>query len=323
MTIKCVYAIFSHVNPAQVLRLVAALRALSPQAHIVVHHDPAHEALDPARVRQAGGVLIPDPVPGEWGDWSQVLQHLHVMRWCVGNLEFDWFITLTGQSYPIGRLDELERFLASSPADAYLINFDAYDPAVWPRGEAAKRYHYRYFKLPKFRYWHRVPAIVRDRIPAAIRAFNRIQPVLRLFPYPKGLPTRLGILCPRRPFNGTDMKLGGGNQNTNYRRSAIEAILDHVDSHPAYCAYFRRTALPDEAFFATILRNSPALHIVDDSLRYIYWPGGHSASGGVMDLRHLPELEASSAYFALKFDQNASPELLDHIDHKLGLRPAD
>lgn len=322
MTIKCVYAIFSHVNPEQVLRLVSALRNLSPKAHIVVHHDPAHIGPDPAEVLRAGGTLVPNPIRGEWGDWSIVLQHLYVMRWCVSNLEFDWFITLTGQSYPIRRLEELEKFLASSQAEAYLTNFDAYDPAVWPDGEAAKRYHYRYFKLPKFRYWHRLPTIVRNGVPPAIRAFNRVQTLLKVFLYPRSLPTRLGILYPRRPFDAAGLKLGGGNLNANYRRTAVVKILEYVDSHPAYVAYFSRTALPDEAFFATILRNSPSLHIENDSLRYIYWPDLHSASGGVMGLSHLPELEASSAYFALKFDQNVCPKLLDYIDHKLSLPTA-
>ena len=36
-------------------------------------------------------------------------------------------------------------------------------------------------------------------------------------------------------------------------------------------------------------------------------------------LENLPEIENSSAYFALKFDQNACPELLDCIDRRLGL----
>ena len=317
----CVYAIYSHLNPAQVVRLVTTLRALSPRAHIVVHHDPSHTRISPDAITAAGAVLIPDPVRAEWGDFSQVRQHLRVMRWCVENLDFEWLVTLTGQTYPVKHLAGFEAFLAASPYDASLINFDAYDPQVWPKEEAERRYHYHYVKLPRFRYWHRVPSVIRNTVPKAIRIFNASQSVLRLFTYPKSLPTRLGIRTVKRPFGPNSMQLTGSNQNTNFSHETILTILEYVDTHPEYVKYFRRTALPDEAFFATILRNNPDLRLANDCLRHIYWPGGHSASGGVMDLQHLPALEASSAYFALKFDQDVCPELLDHLDTRLGLRP--
>ncbi len=317
----CVYAIYSHINPAQVVRLVSTLRALSPRAHIVVHHDPSHTRISPDAITAAGAVLIPDPVKAEWGDFSQVQQHLHVMRWCVENLDFKWLVTLTGQTYPVKHLAGFEAFLAASPYDAYLINFDAYNPQVWPKGEAERRYHYHYVKLPRFRYWHRLPPAIRDTVPRAIQLFNKSQGLLKLFTYPKSLPTRLGYRTVKRPFGPNGMQLTGANQNTNFSRETILAILEYVDNHPEYVKYFSRTALPDEAFFATILRNNPDLRLANDCLRHIYWPGGHSASVGVMDLQHLPALEASSAYFALKFDQDVCPELLDHIDTRLGLRP--
>jgi len=318
----CVYAIFSHTNPAQVLRLVRTLRAMSPQAAIVVHHDPTHTSLPRDWVEGAGGISIPNPIAAEWGDFSQVAQHLHTMRWCAVNLDFDWFITLTGQSYPIKPLDEFESFLRASAYDAYVNYFDAYDPAIWPPGEARRRYHYHYVRLPKFRYWHRIPAPIRERVPMLVRAFNRAQSVFKLFTFPRGLPTRLGWRTFRRPFNSKGPTLIAGNQNTNYRRAAVQYILNYVDTNPAYEAYFKHTALPDEAFFTTILVNATSFKIQNDNLRYINWPQGHAASGAVMNMAHWNALKSSPAFFALKFDSNHCPELLDHLDQELGLRPA-
>lgn len=48
-----------------------------------------------------------------------------------------------------------------------------------------------------------------------------------------------------------------------------------------------------------------------------HWPATNAASGGVMDMQHWPELIDSPAYFALKFDQNTCPELLDRLDERL------
>lgn len=319
MTKPVVYAIFSHINPRQVIRLVRTLRALSPHAHIVVHHDPGYPPLAAEQVEEAGGRLIPDPVAGEWGDFSQVLQHLYVMRWCRDHLDFEWFITLTGQTYPIKALADFESTLARAPYDAFVEHFDAYDPAVWPSGEAARRYHYRFIQLPKFRYWHRLPTVVRERVPGLIRAFNAAQALVRIFTYPKGLRTRLGLLTIRRPFGNERLQLVGANQNTNYRRKAIEFLLSYVDANLGYSAYFRRTALPDETFFATVLCSHQALRVANDNLRHIHWAGPQSATGGVLTVRELSDLETSPAWFALKFDQDTDPEILDILDLRLGL----
>jgi hypothetical protein len=318
----CVYAIFSHTAPAQVIRLVRTLRAMSPEAVIVVHHDPTHTELTQDSVERAGGIMIPDPVAAEWGDFSQVAQHLHTMRWCAANLNFDWFITLTGQSYPIKPLKEFESFLRASPYDAYVTHFDAYDPAIWPRGEASRRYHYHHVRLPKFRYWHRIPGAIRERVPMLTRWFNRAQPLLKIFTFPRGLPTRLGWRTFRRPFGNRGPRLIAGNQNTNYRKTAVRYILDYVDANRSYTAYFKHSALPDEVFFTTILVNAPSFKILNDNLRYINWPKGHAASGAVMNMDHWDALLSSPAFFALKFDANHCPELLDHLDQELGLRPA-
>jgi hypothetical protein len=141
---RFVYAIYSHCNPEQVLRLVRTIRTLSPQSHIVVHHDPSISMLKAQDVSSAGGIAIPDPVLGAWGDYSQVKQHLHSMRWCLNNLQFEWYITLTGQTYPINLLQGFEKFLKNTPHDAYIYHFNSYDQNIWPNNEAVHRYHYRY-----------------------------------------------------------------------------------------------------------------------------------------------------------------------------------
>lgn len=159
----CVYAIFSHINPGQVIRLVRTLRALSPYTYIVVHHDPSYITLSSTTVKAAGGIMVPNPVQAEWGDFSLVSQHLHTMRWCTKNLDFESYITLTGQTYPIKPRRDFETYLSASQYDTCLIYFNAYDPTVWPQGEAARRYHSSYMKVSRFKYWHRVPKAILSR----------------------------------------------------------------------------------------------------------------------------------------------------------------
>lgn len=313
-----VYAIYSHGNPDQVLRLVRAMRALSPQSHVVVHHDPTNTPLTAQAVSSAGGIAIPNPVRGTWGDYSLVRQHLHTMRWCLDNLDFEWFITLTGQTYPIKPIYGFETQLANAKCDAFIGHFSAYDQSIWPNDEAIRRYHYRYIQLPKFRYWHKIHPALRTRIPKFIWTFNHIQPFLRLSPYPRNLATRLGLLQWHRPFS-REKPLVGSNLNSNYRRLAVEHILGHVESRPGYSHYFSRTVIPDEVFFSTILCNETKIRVINDCLRHIYWPNSNAASGGTMDMTHWQHLERSAAYFALKFDENTCPELMHRLDLKLNL----
>lgn len=314
---RFVYAIYSHLNPPQVLRLITTIRALSPHAHIVVHHDPSKSTLNSREVVSAGAIVIPDPIKAHWGDFSQVEQQLHTMRWCLANIDFDWYISVTGQSYPIKALAGLEELLATSKYDAYLAHFSAYDQDVWPSNEAVRRYHYRYIRLPRFPYWHRLPKKLNRLLPPVVASFNRAQPLFKLFPFPRSLPTRFGTLTFQRPF-GKKKPLVGANANVTFRRCVLEAALQFVAEHPRYTRYFARTALPDEVFFATIVCNESKFKIANDHLRHIYWPRQDAASVAIMDLSHWVDLERSPAYFALKFDEDTCPQLLDRLDTKLG-----
>jgi len=317
---RFVYAIYSHSNPEQVLRLIRAIRALSPLSHIVVHHDPSISRLKTQDVSNAGGIAIPNPVPGAWGDYALVRQHLHTMRWCMNHLEFEWYITLTGQTYPIKPLNGFEEFLSDTPNDAYISYFNAYDQNIWPNDEAVRRYHYRYIQLPRFLYWHKVPAKLRKQIPTLVRLFNRSQPLLKIFQFPKSLPTRLGRLQCQQPF-GRQMPLIGSNLNSNYRRHVVQHIIKYGDEHPEYTRYFSKTALPDEVFFSTIVCNDKNILVANDSLRHIFWPAPNAASVAVMDMTHWDQLQTSTAYFGLKFDQHTCPEILQELDRKLGIHP--
>lgn len=240
------------------------------------------------------------------------------MRCCLNNLEFEWYVTLTGQTYPIKPLQGFEEFLQTARYDAYVYHFNAYDQNIWPNDEAVRRYHYRYIQLPRFRYWHKVPARLRALVSSMARLSNRSQPLLKLFPYPKSLPTRLGAWQRHRPF-GSRMPLIGSNRNTNYQHRVLQHIVEYLDRHPEYARCFSKTALPDEAFFSTIVCNDQTIRVANDCLRHIFWPDSNSASVGVMDMTHWNNLVASDAYFALKFDKNICPVLLQQLDRKLDI----
>ena len=91
MTPRVAYLVMSYLGPVE--RLVATLRAGSPDALVAVHHDP--------RVRPLGEVdaLRIAPRPIAWGHGSQLLAVLHALRTIRDRA--DWFVLLSGQDYPV------------------------------------------------------------------------------------------------------------------------------------------------------------------------------------------------------------------------------
>jgi hypothetical protein len=236
----------------------------------------------------------------------------------MANMAFDWLVTLTGQTYPLARLDAFEHTLAASPFDAFLHHFDALDTSQWPPETAEMRCFYRYFKLPKFKYHHKVPRPIRTGLRRAREWFNSHQPFVRIVPLPKSVPTRLGFRRLSVPFRG-DFKLYGGSTAMNMNRRSIEYLLAFVRQNPWYVRYFRSCALPDEEFFVTILVNNRKLRISNDCLRFIKWPREHAASGAVITGADFHEVLESRAPFGLKFDLSIDRQVLDRLDQRMGL----
>lgn len=319
MAVQTLYLIFSHNSPHQLARLVRAIRRLSPTSRIAIHHDPEGGALDPCLFDGVEGVhIVPDPVHGEWGDFSLVEQYLHALRWCAANLEFEWCCTLTGLSYPLKPLAEFETFLLDAGYDAFIHHFDAFDPIQWPKGTAEQRYRFAYYRLPQFQYLHRVPQSVQRLLEHTRKSFNRIQPFLRIVPMPRKAPTRFGIRRLRRPM-GRDFLVCGGRQMLNVNRRALAQMLDFVSAHPEWTRFARRALIPDETFFTSILVNAPELRVCNNVLRYIKWPKLHAASAATIGADEVDQAMRSGAPFGLKFDAIAAPAALDEVDARLGL----
>lgn len=323
---RTLYLIFSHGHQHQLHRLASAIHQLSPNALIVIHHDPTQVELDHdlfAGIPQVH--FIPDPVHGEWGGYSLVEQYLHSLRWCLDNLDWDWLCTLTGLSYPINSLREFESKLAGSGYDSFIRHFDAFDPGPWPKGVVPKgtgetRYWFRYFKLPKFPYWHKVPARLRGFLSKARQVFNDSQPLFRIIPMPRGGKTRFGARRFRLPFP-PGFTLCGGRQMLNLNREACRHVFDFLEKNPGYEGYFRRALIPDEGFFTSILANDRHLRVCNDVLRYIKWPKGIGATSVAVIARdEVNEAMQSGAPFGLKFDAQLDPAALDYIDETLGLK---
>jgi hypothetical protein len=299
------YLVTSHTGPEQVLRLVRTLRALSPAAPVLVHHDGRREPVDAAALDRIGGVhrIPPEPVV-EWGRGSQLAMQLRCLAHAVERVEFDWLTTISGQDYPARPLEAVERDLATTTFDGFVEGHEV-RPPPWTRGpvdEFARRY---------FLHWRRIPEPGR----LGRRAIAAARPLLGLRDVPAGV--LLGHRAPRTPFTAA-MPCRRGSDWLTLRRGAAEAVVRAVRERPCLVAHFRRTVLPTEALPHTVLHAEPGLRLSGDVRRHTRWAPG-TAHPAVLGLADLDAVLTSGTDFARKFDQRADGAVLDALDRALGV----
>ncbi len=95
-------------------------------------------------------------------------------------------------------------------------------------------------------------------------------------------------------------------------------MVRFADEHPEFVRFFETSLIPDEMFFQTILMTSPFAARLDQRIfRHMDWKRGGPYTFGRED---LPELLASPALFARKFDIGRDEALVARLLHVLDLR---
>jgi len=92
-------------------------------------------------------------------------------------------------------------------------------------------------------------------------------------------------------------------------------MLQFIDENPSFVRFYRRTRIPDEMFFHTIVVNSPFVGTLCPGFSEGSITGNHYVaweSGRPVELReeHLDVLLATNACFARKFHEAGSAPLL-------------
>jgi hypothetical protein len=324
VTARVLYLITSHTNPDQVLRLVRTLRRGSPQAPIAIHHDRSKSELDPAMLRDADRVhLLPFSVPVRWGDFSIVEMNLRAFTWVLEHVEFDWLVLLSGMDYPIKPPRQIEAYLSATDVEGFLEEPRLVVPDAAAGGRRlieygpVFRYFYRYWTLPLFRGYGRLPGSVRRRLHRLReRLLPRLQNVVFLHPMPPGMNQRLGVRRLRTPFDRSFRCYKTSQWFTLSRRS-VELVVRFAREHPRVVQYYRRTVIPDESFVQTVLLNHPGWRYVPDNMLFFKWGDVGSGSPDVLSVVDLEEILGSGKHFARKFDTRIDASVLDRLDERL------
>jgi hypothetical protein len=292
------FLVVSHRNPAQVLRLVRALREGCDTA-VLVHHDQRREPVDPLACEEAGGRLVYYGLPVEWGNVAYTDMLLTAMAELAETHDPDWIAVVSGQDYPLRPLRDFERHLAESPHQALLgdlweLDLSADPPP--PEREFYLRYRYRHYAPPR---------------PVAAVLGRVLGPRAYLRELPDGLGLRLGVKPRQHPF-GPGLRCHVCSDWVTLERSAVRSVLEFTHQEPRVMEHYRRTIIPSESLFATVLANDAELSI-GPAPRLLGFEEGapHPQTFGTADLERLL---ASGMHFARKFDEGVDSHVLDLLD---------
>lgn len=282
---KICYLILAHNNFLHLNRLIEALN--DNDAVFYIHVDK--KAKKPDISSHQNVHILPDSVNINWGGFSMVEATLKLMEYASTNSpDADYFILISGVDYPIRGKGFLYNLLSQGKEYIDIA------PVPVPY-KPLERYEYYYFDY--------------DR-----RNLNRTN----LYFLIEVLLKKLKIKR-KAPF-----KIYAGTQWFALTRECISYILEVVKKDNSYINFFKHTLVSDEAFFQTIIGNSPFNGRTASSLTYTDWtvpepPALINEHHIVFLQKHMEfndEYGQRFPYFARKFNDE-SLNILESIRQKL------
>ena len=289
---RVVYIILAHKLPEQLVRLVQRLN--TDETHFLVHVEKTasngtYQGIARALSTYSNVIFLKRYVIRR-AQIGHVRAPLEGIRELVARrLQYDYLILLSGQDYPLKSNREIQTFLSENRGRSFIEYFSSGDPE-WEMRVA---------------YWHlflgglhlAFPKV--DMFPRRIlnRPWNVIAkrvPLRRKFP--RGLV----------PYYGSAYWC--------LERECVEYIHEFAMDHKDVLDFFRHAEYPSEAFFQTVLLNSPLRdRLVNDHLRYIDW-SQPLLGPRILGMHDVKRLVSSDKMFARKFDATVDADVLDVID---------
>lgn len=282
---KICYLILAHNNFLHLNRLTEALN--DKDVTFYIHIDKkVTETYSPVQVNVT---IIPQRVDIHWGDYTMIEATLHLMKYAKQHVQdADYFILISGVDYPIRSKGFLNELLEQKK--------EYIDIAPLPVPyKPMERFEYYYFNYDRRTMKHYNPLFLLEVLAKKFK-------IKRKIPFPIYVGTQWFALT----------------------RKCVSYILDTVDKDKRYEKFFRHSLVPDEAFFQTIIGNSPFRDRTAFCLTYTDWqvpvPPANIEERHVELLKNkkefINEYGKSQPYFARKFNDN-STAVIDMVEREL------
>lgn len=286
---KICYLILAHNNFKHLDRLIDSLND-SENNIFYIHIDK--KTTEPYTPSLKNAHILPIRIDINWGGYTMIDATLALMEYAkVNSPEADYYILISGVDFPI----RPKSFLLEQLRKGYEYIDIAPVPVPY---KPVERYEYFYFDYKR-------------------RNLKLYNPLFLIEVLLKKLKIKR-----KAPF-----KVYTGTQWFALTNECVQYILKTVREDKRYTQFFKYTLVPDEAFFQTIIGNSPFKDRTKASLTYTDWEVDNPPA--TIEERHVDFLKKNIEfndeygqrfpYFARKFDDD-SKYLLEKIKKKLWLQ---
>jgi hypothetical protein len=226
----------------------------------------------------------------QWGGSNHLKAIWFLIKQSVLSGQYEYFHLITGSDYPIKPLTEFKSFFENHKLDNFIEYFPLPRPS-WGADGGLRRILY---------YWPLINHLdVRSKWYQVVHLMLRIQ-------------RKLGI---KRSFPYFGGKLWAGGTYWSLSAQAIECVTRFVAENPDYIKRFNYTAIGEEIFIQTILKNHPDICLTNNYLRFIDWGDGFAPV--TLTGAHFDKIARSDCFFARKLDSEISAVLLQLIDDQI------
>lgn len=241
-----------------------------------------------AEIRKGRIFFLPDQIDVRWGQYSQVLARMRLMKFASETGKYDYYHNISGQDLPLKTQEEIHAFFDTHPGKEFLS---------YNRPDRGAKYAHR------CRYYY-------DFLKYIGRPKSRFQKVM-IFTAARCQKLFLGV--DRQKLNPDIVFMKGG------------AWFSITDAFARYCVSktdwvaeaFADTYCGDEMLMQTLLFNSPfkdKLYVPEEgekaSMRLTDWTRGKPYTFRAAD---YDELTQSKLLFARKFDIDLDREIVERL----------
>ncbi|MEJ5995901.1 beta-1,6-N-acetylglucosaminyltransferase [Pedobacter sp. Du54] len=284
---KVSYLILAHGDLVHLERLIEELS--DENCRIYIHLDK--RVVCPAHLQEKSRVFfIPDPLQVYWGGFSTVEALLKLMRYAIRDRFGDYYTVISGSDFPVKSKSE---FYAHLKQGGEFMSIQLAD-----QSRRSLRYLFYHFeKFDRRKYWHPYNAF-----------FHLLETIIKL------------ITTKRKP----PFKLYYGPVWFILSKRCMRYVLEKADRDKYYTEFFKNTLCSDEAFFHSIIGNSPFLQQARPNLTFTYWPS--KLAPGKITEKQIDIIKNNTTFtgmygtftpfFARKFDDH-STEVIAYIKKKL------
>lgn len=292
---RIAYLIMTYHYSEHLKRLVQ--RLINADTHCFIHVD-AKSDIASFHIAHPQVTFVEPRIDVNPNGFSTVQMILALFRSAVKQGNFDYYVLLSGQDYPLKSQAFIKQFLQDRMGTNFLSAYPAH-PGT-PKVENFSRHYYNEDWL------RHIPRSLQGGSQRVLRFASKFLPARKL---PAG------------------MQLFRGSTWMALHQESVAYLFNYLESPTGkqLVRLFTRAWGPSEFFFHTILLNSPLrtacygnsdqLHTfnggysIDGDLHYIDW-----SMGRAWDESAFSVLQSTPKLFSRKFDETTSVQLLEKID---------